>query len=68
MPTHEEQRVLNRINQEKQLVRKYLDRAGWTGFSLGCIFTTLLFILVFIPIAQQEALNEQEANCYSTVD
>lgn len=34
------------------------ERAGYTGAALGAIASALVFILIFIPIAQQEAVLE----------
>ena len=52
MPTPEEQRILNQINNSE------VEKAGWTAAAATFLFTSLLFLLIFIPIAQQEAVSE----------
>lgn len=44
----ESQRILNNINRDREY-------AGWLGFAIGVLLTSLLFILVFIPMAEQGA-------------
>lgn len=56
MPTPEEQRLLDQINNRKT------EQAGWIAFGLGTLLTSLIFVWFFIPLTEQiaaaEALHE----------
>lgn len=49
-------RILHRMNKKPD----YTERAGWIGFAIGVLVTSLVFVFILLPIAESDYANQQK--------